>query len=119
MGIDILGDTFDGPFHLVEKQLSSPILKDKPGVYAIFGKNNGKGGCFTDENGNKWDLIDVGEADEVESCVGTHPHRDCWRKQGYETLHAAVFYEEDANKRASMVKKISNNRYIPCVKKPE
>lgn len=77
MSIKIGNYNFEGPY------TSTNSLKNQSGVYAILGKNS------QDQN---WNTVDIGESATVRDRVDHHDRQNCWNKQGYSTLAAAVYY---------------------------
>lgn len=65
MSINIGGYNFEGPFN------NSDSLRSQSGVYVILGSNAG--------NGN-WNVVDVGESEDVKTRVASHDRADCWKR---------------------------------------
>jgi len=102
MSIKIGKYSFEGPY------TSTANLKDKSGVYAILCK----------ENGDKYNLVDVGESATVKSRVKTHERSDCWRRNCHRTLAVAVYYTPGLQQpgRMAVEQDIRDQYNLPCGK---
>lgn len=79
MSISILDRHFEGPF------ADSFSLKNLPGVYVILGNNGG----------DNWEVVDVGESDDVRWRVENHDRKKDWQRQELATLAVAALYTRD------------------------
>lgn len=77
MAIQIGSYNFDGPFPNINS------LRKQSGVYAILGRNT---------DSDRWIVVDVGEAGDVQDRVSNHDRKDCWNRQGYKQLQVAANY---------------------------
>lgn len=77
MAIQIGSYNFEGPFS------NTSSLRKQSGVYAILGRNS---------DSERWVVVDVGEAGDVQERVSNHDRKDCWSRQGYRQLQVAVYY---------------------------
>ena len=77
MGVNIGNYSFDGPFSTADS------LKAQSGVYSILGRNNEL---------ERWNVVDVGESENVRDRVANHDRKDCWKRQGYRSLAVAALY---------------------------
>jgi hypothetical protein len=100
MTITINNYNFDGPF------TSENGLKQQSGVYVVLG-NNGSG---------NWNVVDVGESNDVKTRVSNHDRADCWKRQGYSNLAAAAYYTNEAN-RMAIEKELRAQFNPPCGKR--
>ena len=88
---------FEGPFaHLT-------FLEDKSGVYVVLGS----------QSQEEWDIIDVDEADQVNSSIEKHARFSLWEEQQYEYLKYAVYYC-DAEQRVAIAKQIRDHFKPRC-----
>jgi len=99
MTIKINNYTFDGPF------TSETGLKHQSGVYVILG-NNGSG---------NWNVVDVGESNDIKTRVSDHDRMDCWKRQ-YSNLAVAAFYTNEAS-RMAIEKALRAHFNPPCGKR--
>jgi hypothetical protein len=98
MSIKIGKYTFEGPY------TSTANLEDKSGVYAILCK----------KNGDKYNLVDVGESATVKSRVETHDRKDCWQRSCNSALTVAVYYTPGMQQRGRMtVEQEIRDQYDP------
>lgn len=79
MSISILERHFEGPF------ADSFSLKNLPGIYVILGNNGG----------DNWEVVDVGESDDVRWRVENHDRKKDWQRQELATLAVAALYTRD------------------------
>lgn len=78
MAIQIGSYNFDGPFG------STGDLQKRSGVYAVLGRN---------ADAERWNVVDFGEAGDVQDRVSNHDRSDCWKRRGYRMpLNAAAYY---------------------------
>lgn len=77
MSIQIDGHNFDGPF------ANADSLRKQSGVYAILGRSSDQ---------ERWNVVDIGEAGDMQERVSNHDRSNCWSKQGYRTLAVAALY---------------------------
>ena len=103
MSITIGNYSFEGPFN------NASYLKDKPGVYAILCRNNGK-----------YHPVDLGESETVKSRVENHDRLSCWKRNcnGNGTLTVAVLYtsngQQNTPNRQQIEQEIRNQYNFPC-----
>jgi len=98
MAIPIGSYNFEGPFS------NSDSLRSQSGVYVILGSNAG--------NGN-WNVVDVGESEDVKTRVANHDRADCWKRQRYQQLAVAVYYC-DARTRTKVEQELRVKYNPPC-----
>ncbi len=77
MSIQIDGHNFEGPF------VDANNLRKQSGVYTILGRSSEQ---------ERWNVVDIGEAGDVQERVSNHDRSNCWAKQGYRVLAAAAVY---------------------------
>ncbi len=105
MGVQIDKYNFEGPYKSLNK------LKNKPGIYAIHGKNN-----------DHLKLIDIGEAAMIRDRIKTHERMKCWFKYNYgHTITVSVYYTKHWNQgsRMKVVRKLRHKLSPPCGKKTD
>ena len=98
MSIKIGNYNFEGPY------TSTTNLKNQSGLYAILGRKS--------EN-QKWNVIDIGESSQVKERVDNHDRSDCWNRQGYSTIAAAVYYCNE-QERMRIEKELRSHFNPPC-----
>ena len=76
MSVSILDRPFEGPF------ADTFSLKNLPGIYVILGNNGG----------DNWEVVDVGESDDVRRRVENHDRKKDWQQQKLATLAVAALY---------------------------
>ena len=76
MTITIDNYSAEGPFPSADNLLS------QSGVYVILGRNGG----------NNYDVVDVGQSEDVRSRVSNHDRAPCWKQRGYPELTVAAIY---------------------------
>ncbi len=75
MGFVKWGYNFEGAF------TSCQSLEELPGVYVIW--------CKFLEN---WNVLDVGESDDVRRRVCNHDREDCWKRNCSGTIYFSAMY---------------------------
>lgn len=98
MSIQIGSYTFVGPF------TSTSNLRNSSGVYSILGRNS---------EAERWNLVDVGESQEVKERIENHDRKPCWQRRGYNTLTVAAFYTNEAS-RMRIEKELRRQFNPPC-----
>lgn len=98
MAIKIGGYNFDGPFPNTDN------LRNQSGVYVILGRN---------ANHENWNVVDVGESEDVKERVSNHDRADCWKRQRYQQLAVAVYYC-DARTRMKVEQELRAQFNPPC-----
>lgn len=73
---------FEGPFS------STNELENSSGVYVILGRNDS----------NNWNVVDVGESEDVKTRVQNHDRKSCWERTGYSSLAVAASYTNEYNR---------------------
>ena len=94
MSVSILDRPFEGPF------ADTFSLKNLPGIYVILGNNGG----------DNWEVVDVGESDDVRRRVENHDRKKDWQQQKLATLAVAALYTR--GERRELEQEI-RNFYIP------
>lgn len=98
MTISIGRYNFDGPF-------SDPgSLRAQSGVYAVLGRNS---------DSERWNVVDVGESENVRDRVANHDRADCWKRQGYRQLAYAAYYC-DQRTRTQVEQELRKQFNPPC-----
>jgi hypothetical protein len=77
MSITIGQYSFEGPY------TDAAHLRRQSGVYAILGRSR---------EADRWSVVDVGEAADIQGRVANHDRAPCWRGQGHRVLTAAAYY---------------------------
>ena len=95
--ITIAGRSFQGPF----KNFSE--LEHKSGVYVIIGR----------DGNTDWNVIDVGESEDIFNRVSNHDRSYCWSNQGYNQLAILVYYTNYYD-RINLEQKIRSDYTPPC-----
>ena len=88
---------FQGPFSSTDK------LENSSGVYVILGRNG---------NGN-WNIVDVGESEDVKTRVQNHDRKSCWKGRNYSSLSVAAYYT-DTLSRMMIEREVRDNYDPPC-----
>lgn len=91
---------FDGAYP------SAGWLETIPGVYVIW--------CKT---GNKWEVLDVGQSENVRNHCKNHDRTDCWKNncsQGRLRFTAHYMPDAEEESRIQVVKDIRNRTDPPC-----
>jgi len=83
MPIQIADYQADGPFSNTEP------LGRRSGVYVVLGRNN---------QFSNWDVVDVGESQDIRDRVENHDRKLCWRGRGYNELGVAAIYADQINR---------------------
>lgn len=83
MSIQIGNYHAEGPFRNVRDLLA------RSGVYVILGRPNQLA---------QWQVVDVGEAGNVQDRVMNHERVACWRGQGHAELSVAAIYADASNR---------------------
>jgi len=97
MGFQGWGHFFQGPVALPE------YLESKPGVFVVW--------CV---HGGLWDILDVGEADNVKTFLLSRSHlEDHDTTQPYQIYFSAT-YMADSKKRLGLLKTIKGPAFVPC-----
>ncbi len=98
MRITIRGHHFEGTFG------SPSSLKKQSGVYAILGWDSAM---------NKWEVIDIGESEDLRHRVENHNREICWLRQPYTILNCAAYYCNET-RRMSIEKELRQEYQPPC-----
>lgn len=98
MSITIGNYHAEGPFGN-ENQLQA-----RSGVYVILGRN---------QSVANWNVVDVGESQDIRKRVGSHDRAPCWRGQGYSELAVAAIYA-DAQNRMTIERQLRTQYGPPC-----
>lgn len=59
------------------------------GVYIVLGRTN---------QASNWDVVDVGESENIQDRVSNHDRSPCWRGLGHATLAVAAIYADERNR---------------------
>ena len=105
MSVIISGYGFEGPFE------DASSLRIESGVYCILAQKFSEVYDVTSSNGNKYDIIDVGESVSVWTRVRYHDRKDCWKGNSF--THYVVHYCSD-DKRGQVADKIRGQYDPPC-----
>jgi len=97
MGFQGWGHFFQGPVALPE------YLEAKPGVFVVW--------CV---HGGLWDIIDVGEADNVRSFLLSRGHLDDHEAGRPYQVYFSATYLADAKKRLELLKTVKGPSFVPC-----
>jgi hypothetical protein len=65
------------------------LLQPASGVYAILGRN------LADP---QWEVLDLGEADNLREHIGSHARREAWSRQAKRDLACAVLYCDELDR---------------------
>ena len=98
MSIKIGNYCAEGPFG------STKYLRARPGVYVILG---------WDGLSSYWEVVDVGESEDIRERLSYHRRAPCWHRRGYEMLSVAAIYQ-DAHKRKLVERKLREKYGPPC-----
>ncbi|VAX07676.1 hypothetical protein MNBD_GAMMA26-1407 [hydrothermal vent metagenome] len=101
MSIKIGNYNFEGPFTSVNQ------LKKQSGVYVVLGRNS---------SAERWNVLDVGESENVHDRVENHDRADCWKKQGYSSIAVAAYYCNE-QQRMRIEKELRKQFNPPCGKR--
>ncbi len=91
------GYEFDGPYS------DGGILKEEAGVYVIW--------CDT---GSSWDVLDVGESEDVVDRINNHDRRDCWFLNCNGAVLYSAAYISDPEKRRNLENRIRSLEKVAC-----
>jgi len=83
MSIQIGNYHAEGPFGNVSNLLA------QSGVYVVLGRSN---------QVSNWNVVDVGEAGDIQDRVANHDRTPSWRGQGYTELAVAAIYADEPNR---------------------
>lgn len=83
MSIQIGSYHAEGPFGNVSGLLA------RSGVYVILGRRS---------QASNWNVVDVGEAGNIQDRVKNHDRSPCWRGQGHAELAVAAIYVDERNR---------------------
>lgn len=73
----------EGPFGNVSGLLA------RSGVYVILGRQS---------QASNWNVVDVGESENIHERVAKHDRTPCWRGQGHAELAVAAIYSDERNR---------------------
>jgi len=91
------GHEFDGAF-------SDPSsLKPLAGVYVIW--------CSP---GNYWNVLDVGESEDVVERIKNHDRADCWHRNCSGTIYYSATYISDQKDRLDLEYRIRSQEQVVC-----
>jgi hypothetical protein len=76
--------TFEGAFESPEP------LPEVAGVYGVWSKNGE----------DEWDVLDVGQAENVRQRLIVHDRRDCWKRLCIGTLYYSAYPMPESNETA-------------------
>jgi hypothetical protein len=83
MSIQVGNYHAEGPFRNVSSLLT------RSGVYVILGRLTAA---------LPWQVVDVGEAGDIQQRVSCHDRAPCWRGQGHAELSVAAIYTDEPNR---------------------
>lgn len=98
MSINIGNYHAEGPFS------NDNYLQPRSGVYVILGRPNMTA---------SWNVVDVGESENVRARVSNHNRAPCWRGQGHAELGVAAIYADERN-RIQIERQIRAQYNPPC-----
>lgn len=98
MSIQVGNYHAEGPFG------NEAALQARSGVYVILGRAN---------QSQNWNVVDVGESQDVRERVTNHDRAPCWRGQGHAQLAVAAIYA-DARKRMVIERELRAKFNPPC-----
>ena len=98
MSINIGSYHAEGPFG------NDNNLQPRSGVYVILGRRNLSG---------TWNVVDVGESENIRERVANHDRALCWRGQGHGELRVAAIYA-DAHNRMLIERQLRAQFKPPC-----
>lgn len=93
-----------GNYNFEVPYTSTDDLKNQSGVYVLLGKNS---------SNQNWSVVDIGESMQVKERVENHDRSDCWKRQGYSTLAAAVYYCNE-QQRMRIEQELRSQFNLPC-----
>lgn len=79
-------------------------LNARSGVYVILGRSR---------QIDSWNVVDVGESENIRNRVQTHDRSPCWRGQGHGELAVAAIYA-DARNRMLIERELRGQFNPPC-----
>jgi hypothetical protein len=79
-------------------------LQPQSGVYVILGRGNGTA---------NWNVVDIGESENIRERVANHDRAPCWRGQGHAQLSVAAIYA-DARSRMLIERQLRAQFNPPC-----
>ena len=88
----------EGPFS------NANNLQAKSGVYVILGRRS---------TAPTWNVVDVGESQDIRDRVSNHDRGHCWRGQGHAQLSVAAIYA-DAHNRILIERQLRAQFNPPC-----
>lgn len=83
MSINISNYHAEGPFG------NDNNLQPRSGVYVILGRRS---------TSATWNVVDVGESQNIRDRVSNHDRAPCWRGQGHAELSVAAIYADETNR---------------------
>ena len=98
MSITIGSYHADGPFG------NENYLQARSGVYVILGRSS---------TASTWNVVDVGESQNIRERVSNHDRAPCWRGQGHAELSVAAIYA-DAHNRVLIERQLRAQFNPPC-----
>jgi hypothetical protein len=89
MAIQLEDLVYEGPYPYFTK------LKKEPGIWVVL----------TVSGKEAYDIVDVGQSDNVRNSVMRHPHSECWQKTAISGIEFAAHYTDtlDAKERDAVV----------------
>jgi len=91
------GYEFDGSYS------NEGMLEAKAGVYVIF--------C---DPGNSWDILDVGESEDVVDRINNHDRRDGWFLNCNGAIRYSATYISDPEERRDLENRIRSQEKVIC-----
>ena len=76
-------------------------LQARSGVYVILGRSGQA----------NWNVVDVGESENIRERVANHDRAPCWRGQGHGQLNVAAIYADQPNR--MLIERELRNQYNP------
>lgn len=98
MSINIGNYHAEGPFG------NDNYLQPRSGVYVILGRRHVSA---------NWNVVDVGESENIRERVSNHDRAPCWRGQGHTELGVAAIYA-DAQSRKVIERQLRAQYSPPC-----
>lgn len=96
MSIQIGNYHAEGPFG------NAGSLLARSGVYVILGRAS---------QVLNWNVVDVGEAGDLQQRVSCHDRAPCWRGQGHAELAVAAIYADERNR--MLIERELRQQYAP------
>ncbi|QIK40909.1 hypothetical protein [Pontivivens nitratireducens] len=93
-----------GSYHAVGPFGNENNLQARSGVYVILGRHS---------TASTWNVVDIGESQNIRERVSNHDRAPCWRGQGHAQLSVAAIYA-DAHNRMLIERQLRAEFNPPC-----